>query len=86
MKRKPRAEYKSYIKDASDGKDIYICFKGDYFEKAVFPIEGKLTKISCDEAVLNGMEITSKKFSDTNWKAQNFITEEEFNQVWDTAL
>ena len=85
MKRKPRPEYKSYIKDMSDGKDIYICFQGDYFEKAVIPIEGKLTKISRDEAVLNGMEIISKKFSDTNWKAQNFITEDEFNKVWDST-
>ena len=86
MKRKPRPEYKSYIKDMSDGKDIYICFKGDYFEKAVIPIDGKLTRISHDEAVSNNMEIISKKFSDTNWKTQNFITEDEFNQVWDTAL
>lgn len=85
LKRIPRPEYKSYIKDMSDGKDIYICFKGDYFEKAVFPIEGKLTKISRDEAVSNNMEIISKKFSDTNWKTQNFITEDEFNKAWDST-
>ncbi len=84
-KRTPRPEYKSYIKDTSDGKDIYICFQGDYFEKAVFPIEGKLTKISRDEAVSNNMEIISKKFSDTNWKTQNFITEDEFNKAWDST-
>ena len=84
-KRIPRPEYKSYIKDTSDGKDIYICFKGDYFEKAVIPIDGKLTKISRDEAVLNGMEIVGNKFSDTNWKYREFITEEEFNQVWNAV-
>jgi len=85
FKRIPKPEYKSYIKDTSDGKDIYICFQGDYFEKAVIPIDGKLTKISRDEAVLNGLDIVRKKFSDTNWKAQNFITEDEFNKAWNSA-
>ena len=84
LKRIPRPEYKSYIKDMSGGNEIYICFKGNFFESAVLPVNGKMTKVSRDEAVLNGMDIVRKKFSDTNWKAQNFITEEEFNKVWDS--
>ena len=48
------------------------------------PVNGKMTRITHDEAVVNHIEIAKRKFSDTNWKANNFITEEEFNKVWDS--
>lgn len=80
----PRPEYISYVKFNDNNTDVYKCFKGDYFDRAVIINNGKVTRITREEAVINHMEIAHRKFSDTNWKNRDFITEEEFNQIWNS--
>ena len=89
IKRKPRPEYVSYIKIKYNRDDIaytefYLCFKGNYFEKEIIVKSGTITRITRDEAILNHLGIARKKFSDTNWEYNNFITEDEFNQIWNS--
>lgn len=82
IKRNPRPEYRSYLKFTENGKMVYICFQGDGFNKAIFEEKGVCTKITQDFAAINHLEIATKKFSDTNWRYQDFITENEFNEKW----
>lgn len=85
IKRKPRPEYVSYIrymKDDIADTEFYLCFKGNYFEKEIIVKSGTITRITRDEAILNHLGIARKKFSDTNWEYNDFITEEEFNKIW----
>lgn len=39
-----------------------------------------------DDAVINHMPEVRRKFSDIYLEYKNFITEEEFNAVWDLSL
>ncbi len=84
LKRTPRPEYMSYVKYIDEEVEFYLCFKGNFFDKAVLIKlkNGNVTKITRDEAVINQKPIARAKFSDANWLNENFITEEEFNQVW----
>lgn len=82
LKRTPRPEYKSYVKCLSDDTEFFFCFKGNFFDRAACISNGIITRITRDEAIINHMTIAREKFSDTNWLYPNFITEEEFNQVW----
>lgn len=84
IKRYPRPEVFSYLKYLQDNKEFSICFHGNYFDKAVISENGEKTKITRDEAVINHNEIARWKFSDTNWKYNDFITEEEFYKEWDS--
>lgn len=82
LKRHPRPNVNSYLKFLENENQIFQCFKGDYFDKAVIVKTDKILRITRDDAIINHMDIAHKKFSDTNWEHDNFITEEEFNQVW----
>lgn len=82
LKRKPRPEYMSYLKWIDDDIENYVCFKGNFFDKAVFIHDGEIKRITRDEAVINHNTIARARFSDINWLHDNFITEEEFKQVW----
>lgn len=82
LKREPRPEYKSFVKYRSGDSEYLQCFKGDYFDKGIILHNDKILRITRDDAIINHMDIAHKKFSDTNWEHDNFITEEEFNQVW----
>lgn len=84
VKRIPKPEVYSFVKFESGNEVYYLCFHGNDFDKGVIPIDGKFHKITKDDAISKTMEITNKKFSDTNWKYQEFITEEEFNAAWNS--
>ncbi len=85
LKRVPRPEYLSFIKCIIDNIEYFICFKGNYFNKGIIFKESKIVRVTRDEAVVNKIDLVRKKFSDTNWTHRNFITEEEFNYVWNLA-
>lgn len=82
LRRKPRPEYKSYVRYKINDIEYLLCFQGDFFEKEIIIEEEKVTKITREEAVINNQDIARRKFSDTNWKYIDFITEEEFNCFW----
>ncbi len=85
LKRIPRPDYLSYVKYMSGNIEYFICFKGNFFDKGVILKDDKAIKMTRDEAILNRLTIGYKKFSDTNWTYKNFITEEEFNEIWNSA-
>lgn len=84
IKRRVRPEYRGYIKYPLDNGFVYINFIGDEFNRAIVPIGGKFQRITKENPISKNLEITKKKFSDTNWKYGNFITEEEFNTAWNS--
>jgi len=85
IKRYPRPEVLSYLKRVDGDKITYICFKGNDFERGVVMESDSLVRISVDEDNPAYKELLNGKFSDTNWKYREFITEEEFNQVWNAV-
>lgn len=88
LKKIPRPEYISYI--ASNHKEesktaYYLRFKGNYFDSAIIVEDKKYIKrITRDEAVINNMEISRKKFSDINWSNFHEISADEFNKIWNS--
>ena len=85
IKRIPRPDATSYIKEDKENCIVYTCFKGDYFDKQVIQSDNKFTRLTRDEAVINHMPEVRRKFSDIYLEYRNFITEEEFNNVWNLA-
>ncbi len=85
LKRYPRPEVHSYVRRENESRQTYLCFKGNDFEKGVVKKGEKLVRISADEDNPVYEELQNGKFSDTNWKYREFITEEEFYQAWDAA-
>ena len=85
IKRIPRPDATSYIKEDKENCIVYTCFKGDYFDKQVIQSDNKFTRLTRDEAVINHMPEVRRKFSDIYLEYKNFITEEEFNNVWNLA-
>lgn len=85
IKRYPRPEVHSYVRRENESRQTYLCFKGNDFEKGVVKKGEKLVRISADEDNPVYEELQNGKFSDTNWKYREFITEEEFYQAWDAA-
>ncbi len=85
IKRIPRPDATSYIKEIKDNCTVYTCFKGDYFEKQVIQTDSGITRVTRDEAVINHLPEVRRKFSDIYLEYKNFITEEEFNELWNSA-
>ncbi len=85
IKRYPRPEVLSYLKRVDGDKITYICFKGNDFQRGVVKEDDRLVKICTDEDNPAYRALQKGKFSDTNWKYREFITEDEFNQVWNAV-
>lgn len=84
-KRIPREQYKTYIKILNKNQIKYLCFKGDCFEKEIIATENRITRITRDEAVINHMDIAKTKFPELYLEYKNFITEDEFNEIWNSV-
>lgn len=82
IKRKPRPEYRSYVRYKIDQGEILLCFLGDGFEKEIIIKNGNISRITREDAILNNLKLADRRLSDTNWEYNDFITEKEFNQVW----
>ncbi len=85
IRRIPRPDATSYIKEEKENCAVLTCFMGDYFEKQVIQTDNGITRLTRDEAVINHMPEVRRKFSDIYLEYKNFITEEEFNEVWNSA-
>lgn len=83
LKRRPRPEYKSYVRYKTDQSEILLCFLGDNFEKKIIIKNGNIIRITREDAIENKLKLADRRFSDTNWRCSDFITAEDFNQVWD---
>lgn len=85
IKRYPRPDVFSYLKYHEDNEDFFLCFHGNHFEKAVISKNGVKKKVTIENPVISHKKITQWQFSDTNWKYDDFITEEEFYEEWNAV-
>ncbi len=84
IKRYPRPEVLSYTKREDGNKQTYLCFKGNDFEKGIIQEGNKIIKTDNKEGTAGHKELLDVKFSDINWRYDEFITGEEFNKAWDS--
>ena len=92
IKRKPWPDYNSYTKRELEIGTVYFHFLGKNLMREVVVKDGKCTRFSADDkkTSLFGLKTTKAfpcdiEFADINWAYDNFITEEEFNNVWDSC-
>lgn len=85
IKRYPRPEVRSYLKRTEGDIHTYLCFKGNDFQRGIVKEGDSLVRICADENIPAYEELQKGQFSDTNWDFDDFITEEEFNQIWNST-
>ena len=92
LKRKPWPDYNSYTKRELEIGTVYFHFLGEKLMREVVVADGKGTCFSADDKKrsLFGLKTTKAfpcniEFADINWAYDNFITEEEFDNVWDSC-
>lgn len=77
-----------YIKKYWDEEDttFYIHFNGDYAVRQI-NITPLGVILSADEKpVCDNTFLYDQKFSDIDWEPSDFITEEEFNNKWNSII
>lgn len=77
LKRRPYSYVDSYTKKEMSMKTIYQHFKGEYVIQSIELNEGESFHKQ------EGKPLELPLFWETNWKNSEFITEEEFYEVWD---
>lgn len=92
LKRNPWPDYNSYTKRELEGRMVYFHFLGEKLMREVVVADGKGKRFSADDKKrsLFGLKMTKAipydiEFSDINWTHNDFITEEDFNNVWDSC-
>ena len=85
VKRCPRPEVHSYLRRDEGDRVTYLCFKGNEFERGIVKDGDSIVRICADENIPAYEQLQKGKFSDTNWDFDDFITEEEFNQIWNST-
>ena len=92
IKRKPWPDYNSYTKRELEIGTVYFHFLGKNLMREVVVKDGKCTRFSADDKKTSLFGLKTAKafpcdieFADINWTYDNFITEEEFNNVWDSC-
>jgi len=84
LKRRPHPEADSYMKAESDCKTFYYHFKGEHAVREAVVASGNIMKLTSDNPQCAGERLRTKAFSDTVWRKDNFITRQEFEDVWNT--
>lgn len=84
LKRHPLPEVDSYLKTEEAGFSVYYHFIGEFTEKEVVLFNGEKTCLSKENPSVNGMTLRTAAFGETNWLHKNFITRQEFEDVWNT--
>ena len=85
VKRCPRPEVHSYLSREEGDRVTYLCFKGNEFERGIVKDGDSIVRICADENIPAYEQLQKGKFSDTNWDFDDLITEEEFNQIWNST-
>ena len=90
LKRKPWPDYNSYTKRELEIGTVYFHFLGEKLMREVVVADGKGKRFSANDKKRSLFGLKTAKafpcdieFSDINWTHYNFITEEDFNNVWD---
>ncbi|WP_304967240.1 hypothetical protein [uncultured Muribaculum sp.] len=85
IKRHPRPEADSYTKRDHEGATYYYHFKGEYVEREVAMAVNEAVRLTPDNPVSGRYHLYMRPFGDINWRYREFITAEEFNQVWNSS-
>ncbi|WP_290448511.1 hypothetical protein [uncultured Muribaculum sp.] len=85
IKRHPRPEADSYTKREHEGATYYYQFKGEYVVREVAMAVNEAVRLTPDNPVSGRYHLYTRPFGDINWLYDEFITAEEFNQVWDSS-
>ena len=76
LRRHPHPDIDSYVKRETDGRTLYLHFKGEDVVQKIE--EDNNGEFSAEE----GSPLPLPKFWETNWKHAEFITAEEFETEW----
>lgn len=83
IKRHPRPEVDSYLKREHENDLYYYHFKGEYaVREAVVTADGNTLRLTPENPESGRYRLYNKPFGDINWRHSDFITEEDFLQVW----
>ncbi|WP_290078250.1 hypothetical protein [uncultured Muribaculum sp.] len=82
IKRHPRPEADSYTKRDHEGATYYYHFRGEYVVREVAMAVNEAVRLTPDNPVSGRYHLYMRPFGDINWRYREFITAEEFNQVW----
>lgn len=83
IRRIPRPDVDSYCRRTSETVTVYYHFHGENLVQEVFLENGVSYRLSRQEPISDRYCMDAIKFWDINWKYDEFITEDEFHQVWD---
>lgn len=84
LKRIPLPDVDSFtcIEDGKTGKKTYFHFYGEKAVRQIEVLQCKTIRLSEENPLVGDYAVTKKKFSDFYWIHRNFITEENFEAVW----
>ena len=82
LKRIPHSDVDSFTKREDGDSVVYTHFYGEYAVREITILGDDITKLSKDTPNANGKTLRKARFYETNWKYDEFISEEEFEEVW----
>ena len=82
LKRIPHIDVDSFTKREDSDSVMYTHFYGEYVVREVIVLGDDITKLSKDTPNANGKTLRKARFYETNWRYREFISEEEFEEVW----
>lgn len=82
LKRIPHIDVDSFTKREDGDSVVYTHFYGEYAVREITISGDDITKLSKDTPNANGKILRKARFYETNWKYDEFISEEEFEEMW----
>ncbi len=82
IRRSPLPDVDSYCRRDGIGVAVFYHFHGENLIREVFVDNGMHYRLSVQEPMSDKYSLDSIKFWDVNWKRNELITEEEFDQAW----
>ena len=80
--RRPSPETKSYVRIPKDDKTVYLEFLGETPLREVVKKDGRIIGLTPEEPESDGERFARDKFTDYVFMYPNFITSEEFEELW----
>jgi hypothetical protein len=84
IKRIPWPESNSYTKRSDNGVTYYYNFLGEFVFKEIIVTSNRIIKLSKNEPMIDSFILSKKKFYETNWNYYEFISETDFNIIWNS--
>lgn len=85
IKRHPLPEVDSYTKRVHECETYYYHFRGEYVEQEVIVADDKVIRLTPENPTCGRYRLYARPFGDINWLYKEFITADEFDDVWNSA-